>query len=262
MSNDLRITFLGTGTSIGVPSIGCDCSVCLSSDPRNKRLRSSIYVEARDGLSWVVDTGPDFRTQCLRAGIRHLDAVLYSHAHMDHIVGFDDLRRFTIGQNASLPIYGTASCLADLRRMFGYAFDGENRYTGYIKPDPREVRGPFALGKTIITPLPVTHGKVETIGYLFCTTSGKRFAYISDCKTLSDDALRLLGGVEVIVIDALRHREHPTHMNFSEALALVLELGPGRVWFTHFSCEVDHEKAEAALPKNVALAYDGLQIDL
>ena len=139
----MRVTFLGTGTSIGVPVIGCDCDVCQSSDPRNNRLRSSIYVET-ESCCWVVDTGPDFRTQCLRENIRRVDAVLSTHALMDHVVGFDDLRRFTFG-DVDLPIHATESCLEDFKRMFAFAFNGENRYKGYIKPRPQEITGPFQL---------------------------------------------------------------------------------------------------------------------
>lgn len=256
----MRVTFLGTGTSIGVPVIGCDCAVCQSTDTRNKRLRSSIYIET-EACCWVVDTGPDFRAQCLRENIRRVDAVIYTHSHMDHVVGFDDLRRFTFG-DIDLPIHATASCMDDLRRMFGYAFSGENRYTGYIKPAPHEIEGPFVLGECVVTPLPVQHGKVETIGFHFQMPGGRRFGYVSDCKILMPETIRVLEGVDVLVLDALRFTPHPTHMNFEEALAMREQLGAGETWFTHFSDEVDHEKAEAALPKGVALAYDGLKLEI
>ena len=256
----LRVTFLGTATSIGVPVIGCDCPVCQSPDPKNKRLRSSIYVQT-EAASWVVDTGPDFRTQCLRENIRHLDAVLYTHAHMDHVVGFDDLRRFTFG-DTDLPIHATEACLEDLRRMFSYAFNGENRYTGYIKPAPHPITGPFKLGKCQVTPLPVEHGKVETLGFHFQMPGGKRFGYISDCKTLHPESIALLENVDVLVLDALRFTPHPTHMNFEEALAMRTRLGAKETYFTHFSDEVEHQKAQAELPKGVALAYDGLKLEI
>ncbi len=257
----LRVTFLGTATSIGIPVIGCDCSVCRSEDPRNKRLRSSIYVET-DACCWVVDTGPDFRTQCLREDIRQVDAVLYTHSHMDHVVGFDDLRRFTFGHDIEMPIHATAETLDDLQRMFHYAFNGENRYTGYIKPNPHVIDGSFQLGDCEVTPLPVSHGKVETIGFQFQLPSGPRFGYVSDCKTLSEAAEETLREVDVLVIDALRFTPHPTHMNFDEALATAERLNARQTWFTHFSDEVDHQKAEATLPKGVALAYDGLKLEI
>ncbi len=255
----MELTFLGTGTSIGVPVIGCDCAVCQSDDLRNKRFRSSVYMKSATH-AWVIDTGPDFRTQCLRENVRHLDAVLYTHAHMDHVVGFDDLRRFSFGADEELPIYATPECLADLQKMFAYAFNGENRYTGYIKPKPFEVTEAFMLGETKVTPLPVVHGKVRTIGYLFTKPSGERLGYISDAKSIPDESRRLLRDVDVLILDALRFREHPTHLNFEEALAVREDLGAVQTWFTHFSCEVDHEKAEAGLPKGVALAYDCLKI--
>ena len=146
--------------------------------------------------------------------------------------------------------------------MFAFAFNGENRYIGYIKPKPVEIEGPFTLGSTTVTPLPVEHGKVTTIGFLFVPANGKRIAYISDCKRLHPEAEALVQDVDVLVVDALRFREHPTHLNFDEALALREAVGARQTWFTHFSCEVDHEKAQAALPKGVALAYDGLKLDL
>lgn len=257
----LRVTFLGTATSIGIPVIGCDCEVCQSTDPKNKRLRSSIYIET-DDFRWVVDTGPDFRTQCLRENIRELDAVIYTHSHMDHVVGFDDLRRFTFGDDVDLPLYATKGCLDDLKRMFSYAFSGENRYTGYIKPNPKEITGPFQLGECQVIPLPVDHGKVETIGFHFQLPGGRRFAYISDCKTLHPESIETLQGVDVLVLDALRFTPHPTHMNFEEALAMRSQLGAKETWFTHFTDEVDHEKAQATLPKGVALAYDGLKLEI
>ena len=257
----MQITFLGTGTSIGVPSVGCDCDVCQSEDPRNKRLRSSIHVAAPD-CQWVVDTGPDFRQQCLREQITELDAVLYTHAHMDHIVGFDDLRRFTLGREAFIPIYGTQPCLDDLKRMFAYAFDVKNHYPGYLKPRPHVIDGPFQLGETRLELIPVTHGNVPTVGYLFERPNGKRLAYISDCKSISDAVVESLTGVDILVLDALRFTVHPTHLNFEEALALQARIGSGQTWFTHFSCEVDHKNAQAGLPKGVDLAYDGLKITL
>ena len=145
--SDFFITFLGTGTSVGVPMIGCDCAVCTSDDPRDQRYRSSIFVQAPEA-SWIVDTGPELRLQCLRENISEIDAVIYTHAHMDHVVGFDDLRRFSAGADATIDLYGTEACLADLQRMFAWAFDGTNRYPGYIKPEPQVIDGPFELGDT------------------------------------------------------------------------------------------------------------------
>lgn len=255
----LEVTFLGTGTSVGVPMIGCDCEVCTSEDPRDKRTRSSIYVETPE-LKFIVDTGPDLRVQCLREGVKELDAVLYTHAHMDHIVGFDDLRRFSLGREATLDIFARPAVLADLRRMFDYAFNGENKYPGYIKPVAHAVAGPFALGATLVTPLPVVHGKLETVGYLFSREGQKRFAYIPDCKALSETAKAAVEGVGTLVVDALRHTEHFTHQNFEEALATAAEARAGRTYFIHMADEILHARDDAALPDGVSLSYDGLRI--
>ncbi len=258
-ASDFTLTFLGTGTSVGIPMIGCDCEVCRSMDPRDKRLRSSIWLSTPE-MSWVVDTGPDFRTQCLRAGIRHLDAAIYTHPHMDHLTGFDELRRFTIPADAYMPVYAMPSCLAVLERMFEYAFSGENRYRGYLKPFPKPIHGPFHLGETLVTPLPVLHGKVECIGYLFTRHGLKHCAYLPDAKVLQPETLAALEGVDTLIIDALRHTEHPTHMNFAEALTVQARLKPRRTFFTHLQCEIMHARDEPLLPEGVQLAYDGLKL--
>jgi phosphoribosyl 1,2-cyclic phosphate phosphodiesterase len=257
---DLQMTFLGTGTSVGVPMIGCDCSTCLSGDVRDKRTRSSVYFDAGD-LRWVVDTGPDFRAQCLREGIRALDAVLFTHPHMDHLTGFDELRRFTIEEEAVMPCYAMPSCLAVLERMFNYAFNGENRYRGYLKPEPMPISGPFELGSTSVMPLPVLHGKVETIGYLFSQGGRKLCAYLSDVKVIPPETLELMQGVDTLIVDALRFSAHFTHMSWEEALGVHEELKPRRTFFTHFQCEVLHARDEPKLPAAVRMAYDGLKLD-
>ena len=172
--NTWEITFLGTGTSVGVPMVGCDCAVCRSADPRDKRFRSSLFVRTPEA-QWVVDTGPDFRSQCLRAGLRHLDAVLLTHAHTDHLAGFDDLRRFSVPIDAELPIYASPECLASVQRMFEFAFNGQNRFAGYLKPRPHPGTGPFTLGGLDIVPVEVEHGRLQTLGYLF-TRGGRKLA--------------------------------------------------------------------------------------
>lgn len=257
--SELSITFLGTGTSVGIPMIGCDCATCTSTDPRDQRSRSSIYCETPE-CSFVVDTGPDFRTQCLRERVRKVDAVLYTHPHMDHLTGFDELRRFTIAEDAVMPIYARPSCLEVLERMFIYAFNGENRYRGYLKPEPHPIEGIFHLGQTEITPLPLVHGKVETIGFLFARNGRKLCAYLSDVKFVTPDAFELMRGVDTLVVDGLRFTPHPTHMNWDEALLLHEQLQPGRTWLTHLQCEVMHARDESRLPDGVRLAYDGLKL--
>ena len=257
----LTITFLGTGTSVGVPMVGCDCAVCHSEDPRDTRFRSSIWVTTPEA-DWVVDAGPDLRMQCLRAGIRRLDAVLLTHAHTDHVAGFDDLRRFTVAADAELPVHASASCLASVRRMFEFAFNGENRYPGYFKPSPHPFSGPFMIGGTEIRPLAVSHGKVETHGFLFSRDGRKLAAYLPDMKSAPPETVATLAGVEVLIVDALRFTPHPTHMTFEEAESFAREVGAGRTWFTHFQCQVSHAEAEEKLPSDVRLAYDGLVLAL
>jgi phosphoribosyl 1,2-cyclic phosphate phosphodiesterase len=259
METRAEITFLGTGTSIGVPVIGCDCPVCLSDDPRNKRLRSSIQVRAGD-TALVVDTGPDFRQQCLREGIRRLDAVLFTHEHSDHIMGFDDLRRFTVGEDEEIAIYATESCLERLRAAFAYVFDGLNRYHGYLKARPHVIRGPFAVGPLEITPLPVEHGKVETVGFLFSQAGERLFAYVPDAKALRGESRDLLEGIGLLILDGLQPQPHWTHLTIDEAVSLATELGAGQTWLTHFSCRVDYRALEPTLPENVRLAWDGLRL--
>jgi phosphoribosyl 1,2-cyclic phosphate phosphodiesterase len=257
---DLSITFLGTGTSQGVPMIGCDCAVCLSTDPRDNRSRSSIYVRSPEA-AWVIDTGPDFRSQCLREGVRALDAVVYTHSHTDHIMGFDDLRSFC-ASGRTLPIYAGAETMADIQRAFHFAFDGRNHFPGYVRPDPQLVDGPFFLGQTELTPLPVLHGRAKVFGYLLCRNGERLAAYLSDCKSVSESLIEKIAGVRHLIVDALRHKPHPTHMNVTEALELIEKVRPGQAWFTHLCHDLGHAQTEAALPEGVRIAFDGMQIHL
>lgn len=255
----LELTFLGTGTSVGIPMIGCDCATCRSTDPRDKRLRCSLHLRSPE-CEFIVDTGPDFRTQCLRENIRRVDAVIFTHSHMDHLTGFDELRRFTIEEEHSMPVYARPSCLHVLERMFTYAFNGENRYRGYLKPDPRPINGVFSLGSIEVTPLPLEHGKVETIGLLFSLGGRKLCAYMSDCKVITPEAMQHLAGVDTLIIDGLRHTPHPTHMNWEEALAAIALIKPRDALLTHFQCEVMQSRDEPRLPAGVRMAYDGLKL--
>lgn len=256
----LKITFLGTGTSQGVPMIGCSCRVCTSTDPRDKRTRSSIYVEG-PGCSWVVDTGPDFRAQCLREKINVLDAVVYTHSHTDHIMGFDDLRPFCRARRP-MPIYGSAETLNDLERAFAFAFNGQNAFPGYILSEPHPISGPFVLGETTLTPLPVRHGRAAVNGYLLRHPGAPSLTYLSDCKEIPAAVLEEISDTDVLIIDALRHAAHPTHLNIEEALAVVDKVRPGSTWFTHLCHELRHEETERGLPPGVRIAYDGLKIEL
>lgn len=256
-----ELTFLGTGTSTGIPMIGCHCEICTSPDPRDKRDRASIWIRTPEA-AWVVDTGPDFRHQCLRNGIEHLDAVLITHAHTDHIMGFDDLRRFTFEADQILPVHATAETMAVLHRTFEFAFNGLNRYPGYFKPDPHIIDGPFQIGGTTVTSIPVQHGKVMTNGYRFDRPGMDGVAYLPDCKTIPPESMALLENVGVLIIDALRHREHPTHLSVSEALVVAQETGAREVWFTHLSHELSHATLESELPPHIRIAHDGLTLRL
>ena len=258
--NSTELIFLGTGTSIGVPVIGCDCEVCTSDDPKNHRLRSSILVRSPQG-AFVVDTGPDFRQQCLREGITHLDAAIFTHAHSDHIFGFDDLRRFTVGSGASIDIYAAEETMDRLKTCFQYAFSGENEYHGYLKPVPYLIDGPFFLCGWEVTPLQVEHGKVDTIGFHFLAEDGNRFAYIPDAKTLSLEALRSIRNIPLLILDGLQMEQHNTHLSIPEAVEIAQHAKANQTWLTHFSCRMNYKYVEPTLPDNIHLAWDGLILD-
>lgn len=257
---DLTITFLGTGTSQGVPVIGCDCAVCQSRDPRDKRTRSSIHVRTPE-CSWVVDTGTDFRAQCLRENVRTLDAVVLTHSHTDHVMGFDDLRPFCPYPHG-IPVYAAHETMNDMRRIFQFAFDGKNRFPGYLHPLPMEIDGGFSLGKTELVPLPLQHGRFTVNGFLFIRDGEKLAAYMSDCNEVPQHVIDTISGVRVLIIDALRHRPHPTHLTVAEALEISRRVQPRETWFTHICHELAHEETNASLPANVRLAYDGLKLEL
>jgi phosphoribosyl 1,2-cyclic phosphate phosphodiesterase len=255
------LTFLGTGTSVGVPVIGCGCVVCGSDNPRNRRLRSSVLLRA-GGATLLVDSGPDLRSQALREGLRELDGVLYTHAHLDHVAGFDELRAFCWRRSTPLPLHGSAGCLDTLKTMFAWAFSPDNCHHGYIKPDPRVADGPFHYGDLRITPLAVEHAAVETIGYRFDHPGLRSLAYLPDVKRIPSDTMRLLGGTEVLVLDALRVKPHPTHFSLAESLAAAAEIGAAETWLTHLGHENDHDEISACLPTGVGVAWDGLRLYL
>jgi phosphoribosyl 1,2-cyclic phosphate phosphodiesterase len=259
MAAGFSVTFLGTGTSVGVPVIGCGCGVCLSDDPRNKRLRSSILVETPE-VTLLVDSGPDLRAQALREGFTRLDAVFYTHAHLDHVTGFDELRAFCWRREDPLPLHATASCLDALKRMFGWAFSAENTQKGYVKPGSRMLDGPVRYGDLEITPFEVEHGGIETVGYLFRHDGGSSFAYAPDLKRMPETSIALLRGVGVVALDALRNAPHPTHLTTDEALELISEIRPGQAWLTHLGHENDHACLAASLPPGIGVAHDGLRI--
>ena len=259
-NSQLRLTFLGTGTSQGVPMIRCNCPVCHSTDPRDNRTRASIYLETPEG-AYVVDTGTDFRIQCLRENIWQVDAAIMTHAHTDHVMGFDDLRRFAAPRGGRMPVYASAETMANLERVYEFAFKTPSPWPGYLKPEPHIISGPFSLGETHITPLPVPHGSSETYGYLFARDGRRLLAYLSDCSAVPDDIARQIEGVQLLVIDALRHKPHPTHLSVDQALEVAGRVRPTRTLFTHICHELP-QSAESELPPYVGLAYDGLKIDL
>jgi phosphoribosyl 1,2-cyclic phosphate phosphodiesterase len=258
---EFSLTFLGTGTSVGVPVIGCGCVVCTSEDPRNKRFRASVLVRG-DGKTLLVDTGPDLRMQALREGLREIDAVVYTHGHLDHVAGFDELRAFCWRKKEPLPLHAGPECMKMLQNMYGWAFFPEREQEGYVRPDARLIEGPFSYGDLQVTPLPVEHASVETMGFLFSVPGGRSVAYLPDVKRIPPTTMALLRGTDVLVVDALRTKPHPTHFSLEEALAVAAEVGARETWLTHLSHEYDAGEMGRQLPLGVRMAWDGLRISL
>ena len=254
----VRVLFLGTGTSHGVPMIGCDCAVCRSTDPRDARLRPSIVVDLDDGVRVLVDTTPDLRMQALRYDVRRLDAVFFTHAHADHMMGLDELRRYNAFSRRAIPVYADAPTLDNLRRTFSYVFEpGAPRGGGVPDLVLWPIAGRFSIGRQEVVPVPVKHGPWDVLGFRF-----GRMAYLTDCNRIPESSLALLGGLDCLVLDALRHRPHPTHFNLTEAIAMARTIGARQTFFTHIAHELGHEATSATLPPGVALAHDGLVVDV
>jgi phosphoribosyl 1,2-cyclic phosphate phosphodiesterase len=254
----LRITFLGTGTSHGVPMIGCDCGTCRSTDPHDKRWRASVYIETDDGLALLVDAGPDIRAQSLAFNIRRVDAIIFTHGHADHNMGLDDVRRFNALQQRAMPCFADEATLRDLRKTFFYAFDPATpRGGGLPQLELFQVAGPFCIGQQEIVPVPIFHGNRPILGLRI-----GRFAYLTDCSRIPDESWPLLTGLDLLVVDALRESPHPTHFSLSEAVAVSAKVGARRTCFTHMCHNLRHADTCAKLPAGVELAYDGLVVEL
>jgi phosphoribosyl 1,2-cyclic phosphate phosphodiesterase len=254
---DLKITVLGSGTSSGVPTIGCSCDVCRSSDPRDKRLRPSILISSPD-KNIVIDTTPDFRMQVLRARVTKLDAIVYTHSHADHILGLDDVRPFNYHQGARIPIYASAKTFAVIERVFAYIFENHNPRTAVPQVDVHLIDdSPFEVFALRFEPIPVLHGKDAIYGFRF-----GNIAYLTDHSEIPESSKARLQGLDVLFLDALRRRPHPTHSTLEASIATAQELRPARTFFTHMSHDVAHAATEAILPPGIQLAYDGLEIDV
>ena len=256
----LVVTVLGSGTSQGVPMIGCRCPVCTSPDPRDQRTRSSIFLETPQ-VKILVDTTPDLRQQALREGLDHVDAVLFTHPHADHLMGFDDLRRFCDMQGGALPIYGSESTLGQIERIFFYAFNPRKVVPGYVHVVPHVVSETFLLGELEITPLPVPHGSLSTYGYLFARGGRKLLAYLSDCASVPEAVRALIEGVEVLIIDGLREKFHPTHLNVEGAVEASRSIGAKQSYLTHQTHEKRHEDRARGLPVGIGVAFDGQKLE-
>ncbi len=247
----LTVTVLGSGTSHGVPMIACDCDVCTSTDPRDKRTRPSIALRY-DDTTLLIDTAPELRLQCVARNVRRVDAVLYTHHHIDHLAGLDDLRRFNWVQQAALPCFGQPETLDRIRTMFAYVFKEETGYTSKPELTLHAIDGPFEIGGRLITPIPLLHGRMTVLGFRIGD-----FAYCTDVGEIPEASWPLLAGLDVLILDALRRRPHPTHFNLEQAVDHAERIGARQTLFTHIAHDLGHEDTNRNLPEGMALAYDG-----
>ena len=254
----MRVTFLGTGTSGGVPVINCNCSVCRSDNPKNKRLRCSVMVEQNDKFL-LIDTSMDMRQQFLRHSFPRIDAILYTHAHADHIFGLDEVRRFNYLQKKRIPAFGSAATLKRLKSVFEYAFqnDGSEIVPGIPNLSAHLMDGTTVVEGIAVTPIPLIHGQCQTFGYRI-----GHFAYCTDVKSIPEQSFALLKGLDVLVLDALREKPHPAHLSLPEAIQLAQKIGATKTYFTHMNHIIDYERHSQQLPPNMAFAYDGLVLEL
>lgn len=250
-----ELVFLGTGTSSGLPVLGCHCEVCSSADPRDTRLRTSACVRTDSGETILLDAGPDFRIQALRAGIERTDGVLVTHAHQDHIGGLDELRQINFAMKRSIPVYGNTRALEEIRRRFDYVFRPTQEGGGKPKLDLIEVGGEFSVGKTAVLPLPVLHGDIPILGYRIGGLS-----YVTDASRIPEETLERMKGSEILVLNALRYEPHPTHFSLGQALETIDRIRPREAYLVHLTHHFLHARDGAKLPANVFFATDGLAI--
>jgi len=252
----MTLTFLGTGTSTGVPTLACQCRVCTSSDWRDKRTRPSMLVRF-DGRALVIDTTPDFRAQALRESMDRLDAVLFTHSHADHILGLDDVRVFYFRQQKPIPIYAEPQCMIHIQRTFKYIFEADYPYGGVARLEPHLIDGPFDVEGLKINPVPVMHGNLPILGFRI-----NQVAYLTDVSEIPESSYPLLQDLEVLILDTLRTRPHPTHLTVEQALSVMERLKVRKGFCTHIAHDLGHEETNARLPPHVRLAYDGLQLEV
>jgi phosphoribosyl 1,2-cyclic phosphate phosphodiesterase len=261
------LTFLGTGTSMGVPTLGCDCEVCTSADPHDRRLRPSVLLRwnevvpggARERIV-VIDTGPDFREQALRAGLIHVDAVFYTHAHADHILGLDDLRPLSFlsfRESGPIPLYASAETTATLERVFDYTFSPDATYPNRARVELKPLAESNPVHDVEFVRVPIMHGHMKISGFRFGGV-----AYLTDVSSIPEASFALLEGLDHLVVSALRHKPHPTHATVEQAVGWARRIGARHTWFTHIAHELGHEKTNRALPTGMALAYDGLTLSV
>ena len=252
----MQITFLGTGTSHGVPMIGCECGTCRSPDPRDRRSRASIFVETEAGDAILIDAGPDLRSQALAHRITRVDAIVFTHGHADHILGLDDVRRYNHLMRRPMACYADDRTVEDIRRTFSYVFDPASLKGGGLPQlELFTVAGPFCLGRQEIVPVPVLHGERPIFGLRLGGC-----AYLTDCSGIPDSSWPLLEDLDILVLDALRERPHPTHFSLGEAIDVARRVGAQRTYFTHMCHDLSHAATSEKLPAGVELAYDGLRV--